>query len=313
VIISPGMIRLLAYFITLMLILAFSAILRASSAGQYYRLEKFTELEGLASSDINTILQDKRGYLWVGTGDGLSRYNGYEFISYTTEDGLNNNFIKALYQDDHGVIWIGTNQGLNTLDPRRGVDVLAESVHEGVIVTCIAEYGNRIVFGSNMGLHFIDENDSVNLIQLPRVRTIRILNERLFIGAAEGLYELNDESWTGKPITLVKEGISVRTSGVSGDSELIFGSPDRLWHHDGSDFKPLITDSIPAFDRISNVLVDKKEQIWVTADNGLSRILEDGTLMRFEENELSKACNFILQDYEGNIWVATQEAVLRYT
>ena len=81
------------------------------------------------------MLQDRRGYLWIGTGSGLSRFNGYDFTNFTTEDGLNNNFIKTIYEDNNGVLWIGTNEGLNYIDTRSGLKPSANSVYEGAIVT----------------------------------------------------------------------------------------------------------------------------------------------------------------------------------
>src|SRR4030095_9470310 len=85
-------------------------------------LTQYTEKDGLPGAQVNSILVDKHGYLWVGTINGLARYDGYEFkrFYYNPNDtasvhGLN---VFPMFEDRHGKIWIGTHQSyLNAYDP----------------------------------------------------------------------------------------------------------------------------------------------------------------------------------------------------
>lgn len=85
----------------------------------------FTVNDGLSQSHINTIFQDSRGFIWVGTENGLSRYDGYEFVNYAHQpydtNSLTNNYINAICEDSHGVLWIATKKGLNSFDVKKGV------------------------------------------------------------------------------------------------------------------------------------------------------------------------------------------------
>lgn len=81
-----------------------------------------TAQDGLSSEKIRCLLQDQKGFIWVGTNDGLNRYDGTEVKIfqriYGDTTSLSHNSISALYQDDSGLIWIGTNGGgLNCYDP----------------------------------------------------------------------------------------------------------------------------------------------------------------------------------------------------
>ena len=87
--------------------------------GQFNNL-KFENLgtsDGLSSSTCLTIFQDKEGFLWFGTIDGLNKYNGYEFEIYKSvlndSTSISNNRINAIEEDTNGNLWIGTNNGLN--------------------------------------------------------------------------------------------------------------------------------------------------------------------------------------------------------
>ncbi|MBE9562108.1 MAG: hypothetical protein IMF12_04510, partial [Proteobacteria bacterium] len=75
---------------------------------------------GLSQGTIYTILQDKLGFLWVGTQDGLNKYNGYEFTIYRHESqnihSLIHNEIFVIYEDTTGTLWIGTGNGLERYD-----------------------------------------------------------------------------------------------------------------------------------------------------------------------------------------------------
>jgi signal transduction histidine kinase/ligand-binding sensor domain-containing protein/DNA-binding response OmpR family regulator len=81
------------------------------------KFENLDTVDGLSSSTILEIFQDKEGFLWFGTIDGLNKYNGYEFEVYRSvlndPTSISNNRINAIDQDSKGNLWVGTNNGLN--------------------------------------------------------------------------------------------------------------------------------------------------------------------------------------------------------
>ncbi|MCB0189923.1 MAG: hypothetical protein KDE31_36880, partial [Caldilineaceae bacterium] len=87
---------------------------------------RFTHLlveNGLTNNDVTALLQDRQGFLWIGTRDGLNRYDGYTVITYRHEpdhpNSLPRNEIRALFEDRDGMLWIATNDGgVTRYDPR---------------------------------------------------------------------------------------------------------------------------------------------------------------------------------------------------
>jgi ligand-binding sensor domain-containing protein/signal transduction histidine kinase len=85
------------------------------------RFTHLTPNDGLSQSYITSILQDRRGFMWFATRDGLNRYDGNAFLVYkhnpNDPGSLNSSFIQDLLEDEHGFLWVATNLGLNKFDP----------------------------------------------------------------------------------------------------------------------------------------------------------------------------------------------------
>jgi len=186
----------------------------ALSQTEEYIYQQLTDVDGLSQSTIFAAIQDKEGYLWLGTIDGLNRYDGYEFKVYLNDPSdstsLTDNFISALFEDSEGFIWIGTVNGhLNRFNKKNEVikrfyvndyfkterkpDVnfydypLAFSRNQINTVTSITEdkdgylwigtWGNGIIkFNkkSNAGFHIFHEPDNPNGISSNRILDIII-------------------------------------------------------------------------------------------------------------------------------------------
>ncbi|WP_240643127.1 hybrid sensor histidine kinase/response regulator transcription factor [Sinomicrobium pectinilyticum] len=84
------------------------------------KFENLSTTEGLSSSTCTEIFQDKDGFLWFGTIDGLNKYDGYTFTVYRPElndrNSISGNRITSITEDSRGRLWIGTSNGLNVLD-----------------------------------------------------------------------------------------------------------------------------------------------------------------------------------------------------
>ena len=93
----------------------------ALAFGPVLRFEHLTIKDGLSQNAVYAILQDRQGFMWFGTADGLNRFDGYEFklFRHDPQDPttLSDNFIYTLYEGDNGSIWVGTRGGgLNRYD-----------------------------------------------------------------------------------------------------------------------------------------------------------------------------------------------------
>ncbi len=119
--------------------------------------------EGLSQSGVTQILQDRQGFIWLGTQDGLNRYDGHTFVVYHNDaedtNSLCDNFVTALCEDSKGTIWVGTNIGgldrLNKNDgsfTHYGRSIMGNNPNEKNIVTSVVEDdAHRLWIGTGGG------------------------------------------------------------------------------------------------------------------------------------------------------------------
>ena len=96
--------------------ICYQIVCHAQVMDEHYYFKNLSVQNGLSQNTVNAILQDKQGFMWFGTKDGLNRYDGLSFRQFKhdgrSQRSIGNNFITALYEDAEGNIWVGTDVGL---------------------------------------------------------------------------------------------------------------------------------------------------------------------------------------------------------
>jgi PAS domain S-box-containing protein len=211
--------RISASFATFILcVLATTAGSVSGQTGRPPVFERISVDQGLSQSYVTALVQDRQGFLWVGTQDGLNRYDGYGFTTYrfTERDSrsISDNQISALAADANGRVWVGTAAGgLNAYDPRtnsftrfRHDERDPGSLQAGLVSSVFADRLGRIWVATSSGLSRLDPGAST-FKQFPQfdrppsigLGAVRAIEEdsagHLLLGTAHGLLLFEREAF----------------------------------------------------------------------------------------------------------------------
>jgi len=294
------------------------------AAGQTVQFNSISLKDGLPQASVTCIMQDRDGFVWVGTQDGLSRYDGYSFVTIRNSPGdnesLSSNNITAIHQDASGYIWVGTTFGLNRLDPYtfRSTNFYHWFEDKAALsnnkITAIAEdqYG-RIWIGTNNGLnllvsetgrfmrYLIQPNDSTSLSSNV-VNCLRIdHHNKLWVGTTGGLNCFRPESNNFKRYRQKYEDENslsdndILSIEESSDGILWLGTRNGLnkFKSELEIFSRYYKDEpkpgLLSSNIITSLLIDRNGDLWVGTPSGLNRFytkVNESTVYRSDSDEL---------------------------
>ncbi|MBS1603999.1 MAG: histidine kinase, partial [Bacteroidetes bacterium] len=191
--------RQILYHLVACLLLGFTA---SSCYGQYY-FKHYQADDGLAHNSVYSIIQDRKGLMWIGTRGGLDRYDGYTFRTIGNKankfGSIGDNAITALAEDNKGIIWIGSGKGLFKYDPYREVLTETGLASQAYISHLLIDSANNLWFLANSSLYKYDQTTGRSQHMEIRATCIAFDNKmRLWTGNDRGVisrFDLNKKSF----------------------------------------------------------------------------------------------------------------------
>ena len=235
-------------YIVLILPLLFLLQQTIKAQSQNVRFERITINDGLSQGSIRCIHQDKNGFLWFATQDGLNRYDGYSFTIFRKEiynpSSLSSNNINCIDEDNEGNLWIGTAEGINKLliKNQKFISYMPPKNERNSsysnLVYCIyvSRKDNIVWFGSRQGLYELNaKTGKMNLYQASdwykidgSVNCILGYDDNtLFVGNSRGiLYKFDKTKKTFQQIIYKQQR---ETQGDKGITSLIKDFENNIW------------------------------------------------------------------------------------
>jgi signal transduction histidine kinase/ligand-binding sensor domain-containing protein/CheY-like chemotaxis protein/HPt (histidine-containing phosphotransfer) domain-containing protein len=280
------------------LLLLAASLAAATDAPPLY-LTNLTTADGLPQGTVRSVLQDSKGFMWLGTEDGLVRYDGQHFVRYGAKQGLPGNFISQIVEGPHRNLWIAIKNGGIARWNRSGNDftVFRHEPHDPstlasdeVRAIAIDAEGRVWIGTTDAGIDILDprsdrfeplRHDARNPASLASDHVSTLMLDRagnLWVGTDQGLDELAPGRRSFRHLRP-----------VAGDPHALSGS------------------------YVEQVLEDRSGSIWVgTQDGGLDRLDPDGRVVQVFRHDPrapdSLASNYVhalLEDREGHFWVGT--------
>ncbi len=300
-----------------------------SMIAEVLHFRQLDERNGLSQSTARALAQDPLGFVWIGTQDGLNRFDGARSEVYRRDDGsgISDNHILALLNVGED-LWVGTQAGgLQRHDGRSGrfVQVASDLLAPSQMVSALAA-SDQSLFAALDGVGLLRlelASGEAQIIAKPAsLRAIRALRwhaGRLAIGTRDGLWLWPDQ--IDAPQQLDLDGMDPVSI-----SALDFGADGRLWLgllnegirvlQDSDDGPRVTTPPVELTSpQVRSLLVDRRNRVWVGSEAGLTRFdPASGEVLHARhdsDSETSLPANRLpamLEDREGLIWVGSWTA-----
>ncbi|MFA6676439.1 MAG: two-component regulator propeller domain-containing protein [Bacteroidales bacterium] len=309
-----------------------------------FKFQYISVENGLPSNCIRSIIQDRKGFMWIGTDRGLASYDGINIKLYnTTKDaqGLLHNDIETIYQDKNENLWLGTDYGIFIFDYKTSIsthfDVQTEdSISINTYTTNITsdKDGNLWISTLTQGIfHYNIHNSKLtryNINELESIITVYIDNENnvwAIVNKSESLYKLDKKNNKFKHLVLSDYNKSTKNSYLcileDTPNSFYLGSWDmglkRINPYTGEvDLYPLIKDG-KIVKHIHSIIKYDENNLLIGSDDGLVLFNKITNKYKFfacnEKYETSLSDRFIYpitKDNEGGIWIGTYYGGVNY-
>lgn len=325
-------------------VLAFLVLGNVSTAQQKsIKFDTYTIEDGLSQSQVTSVRQDKTGYIWIATQDGLNRFDGYGFKilknEANNENSLPNNYVHFLLPDVHGNLWFGTNRGLGMLNPITGkirkINKTEFPQLRGYIFTHLAfdRYGN---------LWALSEKNGINKIstQTQQVEVITSIESTTAFSCIYGDSEFN--IWIGTKFGQIfyspppyKEFIEIESTDLgnlgsinqftarSNGQMIISTETGPMLIKDKKSIQPLTRTGVLRYKHVTCAYAETPDRIWLgTAENGLHLIQFDQKgnehVFQWRKNPYNNSSlvddniSCIFEDRNGVFWIGTEKGISKF-
>src|ERR1017187_3448659 len=282
----------------------------------------WTQERGLPQDTIRAITQTKDGYLWLGTDEGLARFDGYEFVVYNKTNGdLPDNSITALAAANDGGLWIGTSNGLTQYrEGRFRTFTVKQGLPDAAITGLLVDREGALWVVAGVYLSRYQKGQFTNFkpgseIPVSSARAVcEDANHDLWVGGFSRVVRRTG----GKFVTMlpaeVLDGMVVLTMMADRDGNIWIGGNRGIIRRsaNGEIHKYGMRDGLP--DPVVRALwADGDGNIWAGTSNGMARLQGERFATSGQDNpEDSDGVRCLFEDREGDLWVGANGGLSRW-
>ena len=305
-------------YITLLLTWLFTSLMMDAAD---FKFQHLNTSYGLPNQQVESMVQDNNGYIWIGTRNGLAKYDGYNVETYYHVEGKTNslvhNFVHGLFVDSKHRLWISTENGVSLY--RHETDDFKNYHNVRGFCTSFAETNDgRILTGSGQLYAYDAKIDSFVVIPSLNAGTIASLSRdkagNIYVSASEMVFSMDASLTRILPLDVSING------GHNAILPLLVDSRQRLWigTNDGGAIcynlrtrtQQRYTASELTGGIVRVIVEDKEHRIWFGTENGILTLNPDGssilTQKGYSSDGLSdNAIYTILSDRQNNIWIGS--------
>lgn len=262
----------------------------------------------MVATAVTCLLQDSKGYLWIGTQHGVSRFDGIRFENFSFKDGLPDDFITDIYEDKNGGTWIANRGGVSRY--RNGVFetyTARDGLPDNNVRAIVEDGKGRLWFGTYSGAAMFDGAAFTAYGEAEGFPTGKIMDiaadgdGRPWFAVPKGVGRLENNRLIMLENNLIKGPVTVLKP--ARDGSLWVGSQDGLYRYRRGVVTGYSTADGLTHPQVRTICETGGGDLWIGTNNGVNHFT-NGTLTGYHSRHgfLGDWFNAILKDREGNIW-----------
>ena len=281
--------------------------------------EVFTTTDGLPSNHITDLALNSNNELWISTYNGVSKYNGDDFIKYSFDDGLCSNEIGRIDIDKNDIVWFSTfGSGISYYSNSEFHTLNENNVLNNNYVNCVYTDKNNNVWVSyyGYGIDLIKDDTTINFSSNGINHIQSIIQDnigRIWMSTFDGGINIYDgEEWINHNISngFIDNSTYSNSLTIDNNNNIWIATAKGLAKYENNNFIYIISDSLPGKYNITTCF-DKHNNLWVgTSNNGAAKF--DGhQWMNFNSSNspLNPRVDVICEDDNGNMWFGTSDTI----
>jgi diguanylate cyclase (GGDEF)-like protein len=288
----------------------------STQAAEVLPFEFYGLKDGLPQSQVNCVVQDRDGYIWVATWGGLARYNGETFTSFYTEQGLPSNRVQEMVETRAGTLWIATANGICVWKDRR-LTALTDPLVSGVRCRSLVEdQSGNVWVGTDRGLVKTSDGRTFRQVatasfKLKEPRIYDLLAERAGVLAVtgEGLLRIGSDGNSEWIETPPVPATSLRCIAATPEDLWVGTIGYGCWVRQGTAGWTRLEPPVFSAETVYRLSLERSGTLYVaTLDHGLYLKRPGAALEHWTTATglLSNVVNCTLEDREGNLWLGIE-------
>lgn len=291
---------------------------------QQHHFDRYSVKQGLAQSDVYSIVQNHQGVLWMGTKAGVSMFNGKTFRNYSVDDGLAEGTVRKVYIDKNGKIWLGHNNGGITRIYKGNIEKLT-ILNADVTTFCEDKNGNLWVGSQGDGVvKILNPNEKTEALSYEQYKgqegvsdvvnqIICLSDGSMYFSTNVGVKYFQQEIDKIKFFKKIPAYFQIICMYESRSGDLWFGSYNGGLYRYNTEADNLVTYDIEdglASNWVSSITEDEHGNTWVgTWGGGITQIDQSGglTIINRKNGLLADKIRCLLVDREDNLLIGTSE------
>jgi signal transduction histidine kinase/ligand-binding sensor domain-containing protein/DNA-binding response OmpR family regulator len=286
-----------------------------------YVLDNWQIPDGLPQSSAQAIARTPDGYLWVGTQEGLARFDGVRFTVFNGENeaGIPNKYVTVLHVDRAGRLWIGTRSGVTVLENGRFTPYAGSAgLTHAYVHAIIEDRSGHIWVGTESGLFEIADGGSASTFSASSgLRDIRIQallegsDGVLWVGTAGGLQRFDGKRFDSVRLGNGRSDAPVTALHADDDGTLWIGSGSGTLYRRSGDQIDVVAGPERLGSLVSALTRDRDGNLWIgTRGGGLVR-WRNGTFDTLASNQFATSdLQALMEDDEGSLWIGSHSVGL---